>query len=269
MNQNIPVEYNTETKLRYEIEKLRAETQHLTRPWLHNPASWITILTTVIALGSVGFQAIKSDYEYRSSQIKLEQAKLDIEKTADKNERLNNEVARAEMLLNQVNEQREQAQSELASLETQANKLKELAAQLPANAQTSELKDVAQKTSRSIDQLRTINKQSVAQSEETAGNLRAIRESLSTPQTASNNFAVVASFKTESEALVYAGQLKAKGLIYSVEVFKREADRYAVTLGGNLSYREASARVQYAKQNGIASDAYVRPADNWGENLFK
>lgn len=269
MENNTPVEYNTETKLRYEIEKLRAETHNLTRPWLHNPASWITILTTVIALGGIGFQAIKSDYEYRSSQIKLEQAKLDIEKAADKNERLNNEVARAEMLLSQVNEQREKAQSELVSIETQANKLKELAAQLPANAQTNEIKDVALKTSRSIDQLQTINRQSVAQSEETAGNLRAIRESLSVPQSASNNFAIVASFKTESEALAFAKQLKAKGLTFPVEVYKRETDRYAVTLGGNLSYREASVRVQYAKQNGIANDAYVRSAENWGENLFK
>lgn len=269
MENNTPVEYSTETKLRYEIEKLKAETHHLTRPWLRNPASWITILTTILAIGGIGFQAIRSDYEYRSSQIKLEQAKLEMEKVGDKSERLNNEVTRTEMLLKQLNEQREKAQSELASLETQANKLKELTAQLPVNAQTTELKEAAQKASRSIDQLRTINKQSVGQAEETAGNLRAIRESLSAPQSSANNFAVVASFKTESEALEYAKQLKAKGLTYPVEVYKREADRFAVTLGGNLSYREASMRAQYARQNGIASDAYVRSSENWGENLFK
>lgn len=269
MDSNSPVEYNVETKLRWEIDKLKAETKNLTRPWIHNPASWIAIVTTVIAVGSVLFQAIKSDYEYRRSEIKLEQAKLEIVKAEDKSEKLKDEVARVEMTLNQLNDQRQSASAELALLEEQSKKLKDLVAQLPATVENKEIKDVAQKTSTSLAQLRTINKRSIAQSEETAGNLRAIRESLSNQPASATSFAVIGSFKTLDEATEYAKGLKAKGLTYPVEIFKREANRYAVTLGGYLNSAEAAARVRYAKQNGIADDAYVRQAEGWGENLFK
>lgn len=269
MDSNSPVEYNVETKLRCEIDKLKAETKNLTRPWIHNPASWITIVTTIIAIGGVLFQAVRSDYEYRRSEIKLEQAKLEIVKAEDKSEKLKDEVARAEALLNQLNDQRQSASAELALLEEQSKKLKDFAAQLPATAENKEIKEVAQKTSTSLAQLRTINKRSIAQSEETAGNLRAIRESLSTQTVSSSSFAVIASFKTLAEATDYANGLKTKGLSYSIEIFKREANRYAVTLGGYLSFQEAGARVKYAKQRGIAEDAYVRQAEDWGDNLFK
>ena len=71
---------------------------------------------------------------------------------------------------------------------------------------------------------------------------------------------MVGTFQTLARAEVAAKQLARKGLQYSVEVYKRDARTFAVTLGGNLSYADAAARVTYARNADVSRDAYVRQA---------
>jgi hypothetical protein len=82
-------------------------------------------------------------------------------------------------------------------------------------------------------------------------------------------FPVVGSLTTLDEAVRVARRLQEQNFPYPVQIYLAENDYYAVTLGGYLERQEAARRVQYAKDKGIAKDAYVRYSTAWGENLFK
>jgi hypothetical protein len=47
-----------------------------------------------------------------------------------------------------------------------------------------------------------------------------------------------------------------------VEVYQKGIRQFTLTLGGKVTYNEAVARANYAKQNGFP-DAVVRLAVNW------
>lgn len=101
--------YTSEDKLRWEIEKLQAETKNLKRIWISNPASWFTIITTIVALSSVAIQYVNSDKDLILKQIQKDQLKLDLDKMANDSVALS--VAR-QQLQNQIL----LAQGELAKL---------------------------------------------------------------------------------------------------------------------------------------------------------
>lgn len=82
-------------------------------------------------------------------------------------------------------------------------------------------------------------------------------------------FAVIRNFRTLEEASAYARELSKRGLPYPVEIYRRDVNRYYVTLGGNLSNTEARKRVAYARQAGLATDAYQKNAADLGQNLYR
>lgn len=84
-----------------------------------------------------------------------------------------------------------------------------------------------------------------------------------------DTFPVVASLPTLDAAVAKAQELKNMGLPYETEVYLADNNYYAVTLGGYLTQEEAASRVNYAKNNGIAKDAYVWESTLWGENLLR
>ena len=88
-------------------------------------------------------------------------------------------------------------------------------------------------------------------------------------QTAGNTFAVVGSYRDLAEAKDFANKLRESGMRYPVEIFLAENNYYAVTLGGYLTYQEATNRVDFAKRTALAKDAYVWVSQVWGENLLK
>jgi len=63
------------SKLFWEVEKLKAEVQHLRRPLLANPSTWVAGGSALAALFGIGLQ-------YLSSQAKIEQADLKLQKAA-------------------------------------------------------------------------------------------------------------------------------------------------------------------------------------------
>lgn len=87
-----------------------------------------------------------------------------------------------------------------------------------------------------------------------------------------NWFPVIFSIYEREEAFSKAKQLKKGGLKFEVEVYTA-ADKYgkqvyAITLGGYLTKEQALERVEYAKNKGIAKDAYVWESSVWGQNLL-
>ena len=73
--------YSPEEKLKWEIEKLRAETRTLKRPWIANLASWLALVTTLIALTTAFSQ-------YRLNKIETAQLHLDGTKIKVENDSL-------------------------------------------------------------------------------------------------------------------------------------------------------------------------------------
>ena len=83
------------------------------------------------------------------------------------------------------------------------------------------------------------------------------------------SFPVVGSFKKFKDAVGFADKLMNKKLKYKPGIYRSENYIYGVSLGGYVSYDEALKRVKYAKNNNIASDAYVWTSRVWGVDLFK
>jgi DNA repair exonuclease SbcCD ATPase subunit len=269
MSENKQHNYTAEDKLRWEIEKLQAETHNLKRPYLKTASSWITILTVILALFGVTIQYFKSDRDYELAEIKRQQTELETKHIeADKKNLLEN-ISQAKDSLAQLQAQREQVSSTFRGLQAKAKELESKATTLAVKGESSEVKQLVQDVNSSIEQLASLNNQAASQSEQTAQNLQALSTDVASRQAQTAAFAVIASYVKLEDALAHAKQLQAKGVNYPIEVYKRTPYRYAVTLGGYLTPEEAGKRVEYAKQQDIAQDAYVRFAQDWGENLFK
>jgi hypothetical protein len=89
------------------------------------------------------------------------------------------------------------------------------------------------------------------------------------PETQSGySFAVVGSYENLNDANDFAKRLRDSKPMYQPEIYLAENKIYGVTLGGYLSYEEARGRAEFAREKGIAKDAYVWQSRQWGENLF-
>jgi myosin heavy subunit len=246
--------YSDEDKLQWEVKKLQAETTSLKRPWISNPVSWIAMVTSAAALAGVFIQYAKSDREYKLSQINLEENVLKTAEVENSRQILLAQVKQITDESSQAEKKRDQALSDLNSLLSYANELQQ---KLPSEA--ANIKDTTQRISNSIQNLQ----QASDRAKETESSLQVLSTSITENNSAPLAFAVVGSFPQREKALDGAKKLKERGLAYPVEVYQREPNRYALTLGGYLDYQEASRRVEYAKQQGM-SDAYARLAKNWG-----
>ncbi|GAB3227130.1 hypothetical protein [Spirosoma arcticum] len=213
--------YTPDDKLHWEIAKLQAETKNLKQTWIRNPASWFTIITTLVALTGVVIQYVKSDGAYQLIQIKAEQLKLETQQIEQQNATLKSarEQLRAQIKI---------AERELATIK--------------ANPSSS-----------------ADNQAQLQQSQEAITTLNAALK----PTDSGNEFvAVIATLRTVNLALNRADTLSSKGVPYPVEVYQKGVRQFTLTLGGKVTYNEAVARVNYAKQNGYP-DAVVRLAVNW------
>lgn len=254
--------YTNDDKLRWEVEKLRAEAKNLNRPYVKTPSSWLTIMTAIVGIFGIGIQYIKSDNAYQLAEIKRQQTILEIEQAKSARQQVFEEISDAKNTLAQLQSQREQLSQTLNGLQAKAQELQN-------RASAGEIKQVVNEVSESIKTLSTINDQSSSQSERTARNLETLTSSLTNRTLQSPAFAVIASYNTLGRAIDYAKGLKNREIAFPIEIYRRSPIRYAVTLGGYLTPEEASKRVEYAKQLGIAPDAYVRFAQDWGDNLHK
>ena len=78
------------------LEKLRAETASLNRPYIKSPSSWITILTVILGLFGVGLQYAKSDRDYQLAEIKRQQAALETDQTEKAKQKILEEITQAQ-----------------------------------------------------------------------------------------------------------------------------------------------------------------------------
>jgi heme exporter protein D len=261
----VPPTYTSDDKLRWEIEKLQAEIEQLRRPWIRQPTSWIAVATTLLALAGGAVQFSRSEREYQLADIKRERANLDAEKADRTRMQYQGQIA-------QVQDQIKQAQETLRELEIRRAKvLEDFSATVvrTRNSGTHEARSDLEKAQESLSALKTANVELRKQTEETVGNLQALGEAIGSQTPSLPAFAVIASFQTLGHATVFAKELAEKDSAYPLEVYLREPKSYAVTLGGYLSYDEANKRILYARANGLAADAYVRLAKDWGKPVLK
>jgi hypothetical protein len=242
-----PARQITDNKGRLELEKLQAEIDNLKRPWWQNPTFWVAVATTLIAFFGVVVQYVRSSNEYQLAEIGRQRALLETERAERLQEKYRSENGTLQVENAKLERERTQLQGQRTQLLNQIVQAREQLQQIPASS--------AQATSRG---------ELLAQAEETAGSLQALEEAVKQSAPSLPAFAVVASFQSVQRAEEYARTLTSKDHTYKVEVFRREPHRYAVTLGGYLSYEEANRRVLYAKERGLAEDAYVRLAKSWG-----
>lgn len=236
--------YTPEEKLRWEIEKLQAETSNLKRPWIGNPASWFTIITTVVALTTVVIQCTKSNNEYNINQIKTEQLKLERTQIETQNANIRKQTE-------QLEKARQVIVSQIAQANLEFSRLDNLVKKTRARTDSTSARPTDDQFQKSKDVLTTIS------------------AALQNPASSAQFVSVIETYRTPGRALEAAKGINEAGKIsYPINVYQKAPGQYAVTLGGKLTYADASSRAEYAKQNNYP-DAVVRLAKNWGENLNK
>ncbi|QKJ23161.1 SPOR domain-containing protein [Poseidonibacter lekithochrous] len=93
------------------------------------------------------------------------------------------------------------------------------------------------------------------------------KDVISSMKSIGNSFPIIISFKSLNDAKKYVRENN-KGLKYILTIFLSDNGFYAVTLGGYLSYKEAKIRINYALDNKLSDDAYVKTSTKLGKNLF-
>jgi chromosome segregation ATPase len=152
------------TKEELEKQKLMAEIANLNKSWIKNPASWVSILTIVLALFGLAFQYRNHQIEAREAQLKLDKVKGDL--TAVQNElnqkeprlkEVDQEIDKATETLKQLSSEREEVQAQLATLNAQLKDLETKASSLPATADNQKIQASVQIASVTIANLQKTN----------------------------------------------------------------------------------------------------------------
>jgi DNA repair exonuclease SbcCD ATPase subunit len=180
-----------ETKLRLEAEKLQAEIDNLRRPWIKNPASWVSLITIFVALCGLGFQYVNHQAAAAAARREVGQAKDELKQSEDRLAEVQAALSSKEPLLAQVSTQLDQATSELlklmderqkatSELQDLDKKLAELQMQLaalPNTPQNRSAQNVVAQAGRSVKALQTANVQSLEKANVLNRNLNIIKAS--------------------------------------------------------------------------------------------
>src|ERR1041384_4057032 len=108
------------TKEELEKQKLMAEVDNLKKSWIKNPASWVSIVTIVVALFGLGVQYQSHKTRQAAEMELLGSAKDDLKKSTDR-------LRKVEDALNQKEPQFKQVDAEL---DKATNELKQLSAEI-------------------------------------------------------------------------------------------------------------------------------------------
>lgn len=177
------------SKEELEKEKLLAEIANLKKSWIKNPASWVSILTIVLALFGLAFQ-------YRNHQIEAQVAESNLK---DANDKLNEvkkkltatqealdqkepllkqtdeEIDKATRDLNQLTAEREQVQTQLAALNSQVKDLEAKANNLPKTPDNQKIQDSVRVASAAIADLQKKNQTILDRSKSVTDTLGRVR----------------------------------------------------------------------------------------------
>ena len=165
-------------KLRLETEKLQVEIANLKKTWIKNPASWVSILTIVVALCGLAFQYRSQKAEALEAQVKLEKAQAEFRQSQERLKYVENELKNKEPRLNQVLEEidrattdlkqltsdREKVETQLVALNNQIKDLETKAKNLPTTADNQQIQTSVKNASASVASLRIANQAIVEKS---------------------------------------------------------------------------------------------------------
>ena len=229
--------YTADDKLHWEVEKLKADVAVLKTPWIRSPQSWLAIAATVISVGGWALQFSTQELVRREAEVKATKAQSDRDLALIDKDKVDKEREAARLQLVQIKEEYDKLSKDLLVAKDPTTK--------PANK-------VESAAFRAEEAIASLNELSRANFDVNRG-----------------AFAVIASFDTLDRARSHVDTLKARQppLPYPLGIFRRAQDRFAVTLGEASNPAEARSRVEFARSSGLATDAYVRFADNWGDNL--
>jgi len=171
--------YTPDEKLRCEIEKLRAETLALRRPFYQTPGPWLAGVTALAGIIGVGIQYQKSERAYELAAIKREQAQLDIAVLERKRAQADSARARADSARLQADSQltlvSQQLQSTQALRGREEERLRVVMAQLSRiQSAPGAQATVAAAVQRSLDTLQSAIQASQAAAAQSRRSVRTI-----------------------------------------------------------------------------------------------
>jgi len=163
---------NNFTKEELEKQKLLAEIANLNKSWIKNPASWVSILTIVLALFGLAFQYRNHQFEQKAAEDKLKQTQDNLAKVKGDLTTVQNALNQKEPQLKQVDAEldkatnelkqlasdREEAQSQLAALNAQLQELQAKAASLPKTPDNQKIQESVRNATVAIVDLQNKNK---------------------------------------------------------------------------------------------------------------
>lgn len=137
MEQKQDSPYSTDEKLRWEVEKLKAEVKAQERSPYRNPSLLVAVFTAFLGLAGIWIQYVKSDMAYQLAEIKKEQTMLEIEKLNQQRAETDQLLARAQQELEATLASYKEKERQYKELENALNQAKEALAAREQQGQAS------------------------------------------------------------------------------------------------------------------------------------
>ena len=159
------------TKEELEKQKLLAEIANLKRTWIKNPASWVSILTIVLALFGLAFQyrnhqietqVAESNLKDANSKLndvktKLTAAQDELNQKEPRLKQIDGEIDNATTALKNLTSEREDVQKQLDALNAQLKDLEAKANNLPKSSDNQKIQESVRLASATIADLQKRN----------------------------------------------------------------------------------------------------------------
>lgn len=91
--------YSTDDKLQWEVLKLKAETEHISKPFLKQPTTWLALVTLIISIAGNFVQYSSADRQKQIAEIRKERLELESVRLEEKRRQLDAEVTKLQAAL--------------------------------------------------------------------------------------------------------------------------------------------------------------------------
>jgi len=153
------------SKEELEKQKLLAEINNLKRSWIKLPASWVSIITIIVALFGLGFQYRNHKMEEIEAQNKLKDVtqnlkvvQTELDKKEPRLKQIDDEITNATTNLNQLTSEREEVQTQLEALNAKLKDLETKANNLPNTAENKNIQETLKTASVTVIDLQKKNR---------------------------------------------------------------------------------------------------------------
>jgi len=170
------------SKEELEKQKLLAEISNLKKSWIKLPASWVSLITIIVALFGLGFQYRNHKTEEIEAQNKLSAVTQNLKAVQNELDRkeprlkeIDVEINKATTDLNQLTSEREGVQAELNQLNAKLKELETKANSLPNTAENKNIQETVKTASVAVVELQKKNQAIVDKSKGITENLGKIK----------------------------------------------------------------------------------------------